>query len=110
MDRRRSLVSLFNSISFIVLVLIPKPFLSKNSRETIYFIAGGEDIGLHTFSQRYLPESECNSATGVRTRLLDCSPALTLTITPRGVLRLANVNTPHRQRGCVVCNYYVLLL
>ena len=42
------LVYLFNSVSIFVGYLIPKLFLKKKSRDTIYPIAGGNK-GVHTF-------------------------------------------------------------
>ena len=59
---------LFNGISTSVGYLMPKPFSEKNSSATILPIA--RRIRVSYLSQGYLSESECNSAIGVRTRVL----------------------------------------
>ena len=63
-----SLVSLFNGIPIFVGYLMPNPAFKKNSSGTIKLIAGRKRGSY--FCQGYSSESESNSATGVRTRLL----------------------------------------
>ena len=82
------LVSLFNGISTFVGDLMPMLFSKRNSSGTFF----GRIRGFIPF-QGYLPGSERNSATGLRTRLLRfCSP-IALTIPPQGHSR------------CVFCVY-----
>ena len=71
-----ALFSIFNGISTIMVYLMSKRSLWKNSSNTIYSIAEGIR-GFISFSWVFLSESECNSVTGVRTRFhRACSPAL----------------------------------
>ena len=64
-----SLFYLFNGILTFVGYFMPKILSLKNSSGIIQPIRW-EDKGGSYLSQGYLPESERNSATGVRTRLL----------------------------------------
>ena len=63
------LVSLFNGISTLFRLFNAKAILLEE--QWWYNLTHSwEDKGVHTFPKGYLPESERNSATGVRTRVL----------------------------------------
>ena len=62
------LVSLLNDISTFVGYFNVKAILLEE--QWSYLTHRWEDKGVYIFPQEYLSESECNSASGVRTRLL----------------------------------------